>query len=1573
MRLLHREHATDAICLTADLHSNIPPYAILSHRWGSDEVTFQELHDGTGLSKDGYDKIRFCGEQAQRDGLSYFWVDTCCIDKKNAVELQTAITSMFRWYQNAKRCYVYLDDVSYPASQSTERLEEPPAKRQKNMDATVPTEPPWHSTFRNSRWFTRGWTLQELLAPTSVDFFSREHTLLGNKSSLEGVIRDITHIPVEALRNYPLSDFSVTDRFSWMEHRETTLDEDKAYAMLGIFSVHIPLNYGEGSAKAFRRLQWEVSQATKPPLIPVAEGATFDSRAEEHSARCYPETRVDLLSNIASWAVDPDGKPIFWLNGAAGTGKSTISRTVAQRFNERGLLGATFFFKRGEAERGHAGRLFTTLAAQLAAKIPRVAQQIQTALDNDPNVCSKALPEQFKQLILNTLAHVRGPQTLVIVIDGLDECDKDADIRGIIHLLSQVSAMPHVRLRTLLTSRPELPIRLGFRKVQGGYQDLVLHEMPQEIVTHDLRVFFEIELTRIHEEYNDSSFEDVQLPPDWPNQYIDTLVRRAYPLFIIAATMCRFLEPAIFNPDDQLQKLLHYHATGQTSDQLKDTYLPVLNQLISEQTDVNKQCLLKGFRDIVGTIVLLAEPLSARALSGILQISLPAIQSQLKLLHSVLAVPSTSDGPIRTFHLSFRDFLSDPSRQDTHEFWIDERLTHKKLAARCIQLLSADEILKKDICSLCTPGVSLSQVDRQTINRSLPSEVQYACRYWVHHLEFSGTAVQDDDPVYAFLRTHFLHWLEALCLIGSIYSSLSMLQVLRDRCQRGTCIDSFLHDADRFIRNCIHVIALHPLQLYCSGICFAPQKSVIRRQFQKEMPAWIVKPPSVPDTWSARTQMLEGHWDKIESIAISPDGLWLASGSRDRTIKVWDVAVGACTQTLEGHWDSIRSIAISPDCLWLVSGSTDRTIKVWDVAIGACTQTLEGHWDSIRSIAISPDGLWLASGSTDRTIKIWDVAIGACTRTLEGHSQAVYSIAIPHGGDWIVSGSGDCTIKIWDLATGACRKTLKGHHDRIRTISLSSDGCWLASGSEDTAIKIWNLATGTCKTTIIAGGEVCSIAMSPDSRWLASAANNETVQIWDFATGACKKTMTGNGLVFSLVVSPDGNWIALVLPGAIEIWDVAISTCIQAYRGVPYEIASVAISPDCRWLASGSGTVKIRDRGISTSQKEPQEDGYISITLSPNGCWLVIRLGDQTVKIWDVAAGVYSHAPEGQHTLMAISPDSCWLALGLSNRTTTTVRIWEIPTGTYRQAFQIPADLVDIAISPNNRWLALVFKIGDIGIWDLIKGTFRVTLDASTSSNLLRNSDTAIAIAPDSTWLVSLSERGGSFNIWDVATGILKHTLEGRSARAYILSMFISPDSRWLVVGFYDGDIGIWDVTLGTWTQRFKGPKRREIYTVSISPSGRCLATVSGCGSLSIWDIATGICTQVFTLARNMGIERYLASVAFDSNTSLRTAIGDINLDPATHLTTLKSHRSETLPFEIDKPSPCYKGYGIDASLTWITWNGLKVMWLPPEYRPLTPHSDGPPRSSISGTTIAIGCVSRNVIVFQLSTNNSIV
>jgi hypothetical protein len=197
------------LSLTQFFDDDIPEYAILSHRWGAEEVTLADLMNGTDTKMAGYGKIQFCGEQAKRDGLQYFWVDTCCIDRSNSTELAEAINSMFRWYQSATKCYVYLSDVSRPTCDTDDRS----------------TELPHEATFRKSTWFTRGWTLQELVAPTSVEFFSKDGGLLGNKASLERHICEITGIPVKALRGSPLSDFSVTERMSWAESRETTRQE----------------------------------------------------------------------------------------------------------------------------------------------------------------------------------------------------------------------------------------------------------------------------------------------------------------------------------------------------------------------------------------------------------------------------------------------------------------------------------------------------------------------------------------------------------------------------------------------------------------------------------------------------------------------------------------------------------------------------------------------------------------------------------------------------------------------------------------------------------------------------------------------------------------------------------------------------------------------------------------------------------------------------------------------------------------------------------------------------------------------------------------------------------------------------------------------------------------------------------------------------------------------------------------------------------------------------------------------------------------------------------------------------
>lgn len=254
----------------------IPPYAILSHTWvEGQEITYDELVAGEGKNKAGYAKLCFCEERATKDGVSYFWVDTCCIDKQDNIELGTALNSMFRWYQRATKCYVYLSDVHV-------------------LDEVVDAQAfriTWEDAFQRSRWFTRGWTLQELLAPPSVEFFSVNGKQLGSKITLEQEIHEITHIPIRALRKYDLREFSVDERMSWIRGRKTTVKEDLAYCLLGIFGVFLPLIYGEGEEHAFRRLRRET------------EGKEGQSRSLDIArVRNVPSMFYELLrySNVVS-------------------------------------------------------------------------------------------------------------------------------------------------------------------------------------------------------------------------------------------------------------------------------------------------------------------------------------------------------------------------------------------------------------------------------------------------------------------------------------------------------------------------------------------------------------------------------------------------------------------------------------------------------------------------------------------------------------------------------------------------------------------------------------------------------------------------------------------------------------------------------------------------------------------------------------------------------------------------------------------------------------------------------------------------------------------------------------------------------------------------------------------------------------------------------------------------------------------------------------------------------------------------------------------------------------------------
>jgi tetratricopeptide (TPR) repeat protein len=302
MRLLHFD-TLGKLVLTDFRDKTIPPYAILSHRWSDSEILIEDVLSGTYKEREeGYQKLAFCAKQAALDKLQYFWIDTCCIDRWNKSERSKAINSMFQWYKNATRCYVFLPDVS--VSTTTE-----PVQRSD-----------WEVSFCSSAWFTRGWTLQELIAPVSVEFFSCEGRGLGDKATLDQLLHDITCIPLEALRNCPLDQFSTSERTRWADNRVTTEEEDIVYCLLGVLGVSMSTNYREGKESAIRRLQAEVEAAgSAPSIIPFSRNESFVGRELQ-----LAELEAKLFSNGQTTST-------LVIVGPGGTGKSQLALEVAHR------------------------------------------------------------------------------------------------------------------------------------------------------------------------------------------------------------------------------------------------------------------------------------------------------------------------------------------------------------------------------------------------------------------------------------------------------------------------------------------------------------------------------------------------------------------------------------------------------------------------------------------------------------------------------------------------------------------------------------------------------------------------------------------------------------------------------------------------------------------------------------------------------------------------------------------------------------------------------------------------------------------------------------------------------------------------------------------------------------------------------------------------------------------------------------------------------------------------------------------------------------------------------------------
>jgi len=380
---------------------------------------------------------------------------------------------------------------------------------------------------------------------------------------------------------------------------------------------------------------------------------------------------------------------------------------------------------------------------------------------------------------------------------------------------------------------------------------------------------------------------------------------------------------------------------------------------------------------------------------------------------------------------------------------------------------------------------------------------------------------------------------------------------------------------------------------------------------------------SRPEISGRLLHCLPGHNDSVTSLALSPDGKTLASGSNDSTVKLWDVRSGQLQLTLKGHQGFIKTVRFSPDGITLASGSADAAIKLWDPATGDLKTTLTGHEGYIETLAFSLDGKTLASGSWDNTVKLWDLETGGLLHTLAGHESWVRTIALSADGKTLASGSDDKTVRLWDTATGALLHTLRGHKSDVEVVAFSPDGQTLASASWDQTVKLWDPDTGSLRHTLAGHtNKITALAFTPDGKTLASASDDRTAKLWDVSDGRLRTSLEGHqAAVEAIAIILDGKvLISASRDATIKFWFVPTGVLLCSLQGHDNAVRALSLSPDAKILASAGddNAIKLWDaspREIFTLLIKGHEDWIGTVAFDRDGAPLAAGAEDSKVSL----------------------------------------------------------------------------------------------------------------------------------------------------------------------------------------------------------------------------------------------------------------------------------------------------------------------------------------------------------------------
>ena len=617
-----------------------------------------------------------------------------------------------------------------------------------------------------------------------------------------------------------------------------------------------------------------------------------------HGSRtgCLKGTRGSVLDEIEQWTEDFEASPIFWLNGLAGTGKSTIAQTIAERLFADGRLGASFFCSRGVEDRSNLQLIFPTLAFQLAQQYPEFRSSLIPLLQSNPDITHESLLDQMEKFLVEPLQSA-GIST-VIIIDALDECkDEDPESAILLVLGQSVSGISGVKF--FITSRPEKHIMTGFRcpLLEGLTDVFVLHHVEPSIVDEDIRRLLKHELSKLAHRNGGMA--------GWPtDEELSSLCRRAGGFFVYAVATLNFLDHKFHDPSDRLNVIMKspedtaYEGKAKLKvyNSLDSLYTSILQAVFIEQ-DPNDDTIV---RSVLSAVVLPANPLSLSAIATLTGFRYNQVQRLLELIQSLLILPEDPRDPIQPFHKSFPDFITDPTRCSDPWFHISPD-HHIELALQCFELMG--KLLKKNMCSIpdYVLNSEVEDLPKRVEESGIHGVLEYACMPWHKHLVVTKHHTVDViSALQNFLEGRFTLWLEVLSILGAvggaahaliattkwlnevgqINSLLSCLTLTKSQIQEPTNTNILLDtaaDCLRFVTEFFEVISQSAPHIYHSALLLTPQSSIVWKLYNQQIYSLARVVIGMPASWDSCTATAR-TMDKVHHAVWSPCGQFIATG-----------------------------------------------------------------------------------------------------------------------------------------------------------------------------------------------------------------------------------------------------------------------------------------------------------------------------------------------------------------------------------------------------------------------------------------------------------------------------------------------------------------------------------------------------------------------------------------------------------------------------------------------------------------------------------------------------------------------